>query len=318
MGKLIVVCGATGQVGGSIARRMLKEGWKVRAITRNQQGAAAKALAAEGAELESADFDDVASLTKAFKGANAVFGLTQFWDYILQLGQKGAGEKEYQQMLNIATAAQHTEGLEHFILHSLPAGEKVTDGKAFCAHTDYKDHAVDEMKKSMPELMKKTTFLWMGFFSSNLWTMLRPVEIPHTYGGHVWLQACPADTVMWVSDVENNVGLTVKYILEKPQISTPAKVICTPVEKVTMADVLKTWTEVSGKRAEYISISEKNAAGIFGIHGQEIADQFKWNSMETDWAKGYHADFVPVEELGIPKNEILSLKQSFEANKEKL
>jgi uncharacterized protein YbjT (DUF2867 family) len=67
MAKLITVCGATGGVGGSVARRMLKEGWIVRAITRNNESTAAKALAEKGAQLVSADYDDVASLEHAFK-----------------------------------------------------------------------------------------------------------------------------------------------------------------------------------------------------------------------------------------------------------
>lgn len=67
MTKLIVVCGATGQLGGSVARRMLNEGWRVRAITRNVNGQAAQALAAKGAELASADYDDEASLAEVFK-----------------------------------------------------------------------------------------------------------------------------------------------------------------------------------------------------------------------------------------------------------
>ena len=32
MTKLIVVCGATGGLGGAVARRMLSEGWRVRGI----------------------------------------------------------------------------------------------------------------------------------------------------------------------------------------------------------------------------------------------------------------------------------------------
>jgi len=50
-----------------VARRMLKEGWSVRAITRNTESAAAKALAEQGAQLVSANYDDVASLEQAFK-----------------------------------------------------------------------------------------------------------------------------------------------------------------------------------------------------------------------------------------------------------
>jgi NAD(P)-dependent dehydrogenase (short-subunit alcohol dehydrogenase family) len=67
MAKTIIVCGATGGLGGSVARRMLNEGWKVRAITRNKDSAGAKALLEAGAELASADYDDVESLEGAFE-----------------------------------------------------------------------------------------------------------------------------------------------------------------------------------------------------------------------------------------------------------
>lgn len=67
MAKTIVVCGATGGLGGSVARHLLKEGWKVRGITRNKDSAGATALVEAGAELASADYDDVASLEAAFQ-----------------------------------------------------------------------------------------------------------------------------------------------------------------------------------------------------------------------------------------------------------
>jgi uncharacterized protein YbjT (DUF2867 family) len=70
MAKLISVCGATGGVGGSVARRMLKEGWSVRAVTRNTESTAAKALAELGAQLTTANYDDVTTLEKAFKVRN--------------------------------------------------------------------------------------------------------------------------------------------------------------------------------------------------------------------------------------------------------
>jgi hypothetical protein len=55
MAKLIVVCGATGGLGGAVARRMLSEGWRVRGITRNKDSAGAKILIEAGAELASAN-----------------------------------------------------------------------------------------------------------------------------------------------------------------------------------------------------------------------------------------------------------------------
>jgi NAD(P)-dependent dehydrogenase (short-subunit alcohol dehydrogenase family) len=66
--KIIAVTGATGSQGGGVVNVMKKTpGWKVRAITRNPGSDAAKKLAAEGIEVVQADFDDEASLLKAFK-----------------------------------------------------------------------------------------------------------------------------------------------------------------------------------------------------------------------------------------------------------
>jgi uncharacterized protein YbjT (DUF2867 family) len=67
--KIIAVTGATGAQGGGVVNVMKKTpGWKVRAVTRNPDSDAAKALAADGSvEVVRADFDDEASLAKAFE-----------------------------------------------------------------------------------------------------------------------------------------------------------------------------------------------------------------------------------------------------------
>jgi len=136
MAKLIVVCGATGGLGGSVARRMLQEGWKVRGITRNKDSAGAKALVEAGAELASANYDDVASLETAFEGANAVFGVTNFYEFFLDIGPMAAAKKETQQLVNIATAANKISTLEHMILHTLHSGEKLSGKGHYVPHMD--------------------------------------------------------------------------------------------------------------------------------------------------------------------------------------
>ena len=77
--KLIVVTGATGQQGGATAKHLLKQGWRVRALTRDPQGAAAQALAFAGAEVVAGNMDDRASLDQAFAGAYGVFSVQNFW-----------------------------------------------------------------------------------------------------------------------------------------------------------------------------------------------------------------------------------------------
>jgi uncharacterized protein YbjT (DUF2867 family) len=67
--KIIAVTGATGAQGGGVVNVLKKTpGWKVRAITRNPESDAAEKLAADGSvEVVRADFDDEASLVKAFE-----------------------------------------------------------------------------------------------------------------------------------------------------------------------------------------------------------------------------------------------------------
>ena len=61
----ITVTGATGSQGGAVVQAILKRGkFRVRAVTRNPESSAAKALASQGCEVVKADMTDEASLVK--------------------------------------------------------------------------------------------------------------------------------------------------------------------------------------------------------------------------------------------------------------
>src|ERR1700737_2764514 len=83
--KVIAVVGATGAQGGGLVRAILndKNGpFTARAITRNVNSAKAKAWADAGAEVVTADLDDVKSLRKAFEGPPGAFCVTNFWEHL--------------------------------------------------------------------------------------------------------------------------------------------------------------------------------------------------------------------------------------------
>jgi uncharacterized protein YbjT (DUF2867 family) len=73
--RIIAVVGATGLQGSAVTRRLLKDHWRVRALTRNPQGKKARALAQLGAEVVEADMSDPASLERAFGGVYGVFSV---------------------------------------------------------------------------------------------------------------------------------------------------------------------------------------------------------------------------------------------------
>ena len=74
-GRAIAVVGATGLQGTAVTRRLLQEGWRVRALTRNPDGKRARAIAALGADVVSADSEDQASLERSFAGVHGVYNV---------------------------------------------------------------------------------------------------------------------------------------------------------------------------------------------------------------------------------------------------
>lgn len=71
----VLVFGATGQQGGSVASALLKAGWPVRALLRNPRSAKAVALEDAGVELVQGDFADDRSIRDAMKDIYGVFSV---------------------------------------------------------------------------------------------------------------------------------------------------------------------------------------------------------------------------------------------------
>ncbi|MFC7555247.1 NmrA family NAD(P)-binding protein [Pseudoroseomonas wenyumeiae] len=71
----ILIFGATGQQGGSVASALLKTGWRVRAFVRNLGSPRSVALHDAGAELVQGDLADLGSIRSAMRGAHGVFSV---------------------------------------------------------------------------------------------------------------------------------------------------------------------------------------------------------------------------------------------------
>jgi uncharacterized protein YbjT (DUF2867 family) len=115
--KRTLVFGATGNIGGAVARELLKRGWSVRAVTRNPSSEKALALAELGAEIYQADMDDRPSLEAVFDGIRRVFSV-QNWT-------TSGTEGEVRQGKLVADVA-HAAGVEHLVYGSAGTGEPNT------------------------------------------------------------------------------------------------------------------------------------------------------------------------------------------------
>jgi uncharacterized protein YbjT (DUF2867 family) len=122
--RIIAVTGATGQQGGAVTRKLLTEGWKVRALTRDFNKPAAQELKVLGAELVTGDMDNRAELDAAFQGAYGVFSVQNFW--LPNVGYEG----EIRQGKNVADAAK-AAGIEHLVYSSVGAAHRGMGQKHF-------------------------------------------------------------------------------------------------------------------------------------------------------------------------------------------
>src|SRR5450759_2086088 len=71
--QTILVTGATGRQGGAVARHLLADGWRVRALLRDASKPAAGVLAEQGIELVRGDLDEPASLERTLTGVYGVY-----------------------------------------------------------------------------------------------------------------------------------------------------------------------------------------------------------------------------------------------------
>ena len=114
---VILVTGATGQQGGAVARELLAKGHKVRAMTRQPDGEAARALKKLGAEVVSGDLNDAASFERALAGAWGVFAVQNTWEAGVEL--------EETQGKRIAEVARK-QNVQHFVYASVASAHRKT------------------------------------------------------------------------------------------------------------------------------------------------------------------------------------------------
>jgi uncharacterized protein YbjT (DUF2867 family) len=164
--RIIVVFGATGAQGGGLARAILVDrdrAFTVRAVTRKPNSQQARALAAAGAEVVTADLDDSESIERAMRGAAGAFCVTNFWDHC-------SPEKELRQATTLAESARRA-GVEHVIWSTLEDTRAFIppDGKLMpvffqsynVPHLDAKGEANREFtRRGVPVTLLYTSVYW--------------------------------------------------------------------------------------------------------------------------------------------------------------
>ena len=202
----LTVLGATGTQGASVidAFRPLMPTWTIRAITRNPASPAAQALQSSGIEVMKADASDATSLTTAFANTTAIFAVTDYWAPFShptpskpahQSLRHYAYETEIAHGRNIADAASRIPTLTHFIWSGLPSPKKWSKGKYDgVLHFDSKGMITEYIRERHPELARRMSVVYVGFYVSNLlaFELMRPRKVSQR---EPWECSQNADTV---------------------------------------------------------------------------------------------------------------------------
>lgn len=256
--RIILVTGATGAQGGSVARHLLARGrFGVRALTRNPASEAARALTAAGAEVVQGDLADRASLRAALKGCYGAFGVTNFWEH---------QERERELGKNLVNALAGSE-VEHAVLSTLPYAKKLTSGALPVPHFDIKG----EMEEYARSLGLPATYVHVAFYYENFLTVYppRPGEDGRYHFGFP-----QGETSLAAVSVED-IGGVVAVIFERPGEYLGKRVGIVGDDRPTAAYALA-MTRASGKPVVYDFIPRETFAA-FGFPGAEdLANMFEF------------------------------------------
>lgn len=268
--KTIVVVGATGNQGGSVARTFLKfPHWKVRVTTRNPSSPAAQVLEALGAEVVQADLSNPDTLTKAFHNAHAIFLNTDFWmtystltaTVMSQEGRASDEEKPepskvaYQTEIfhgkNAAESAAKIPTLERLVYSALPAITKLTNAKYQTNHADSKGAVVDYIETELPHLAQKTSFIYLGAYNTN--PLLSP-RLDPSDGRYRYLLPLSKAARMPIINAKESTGLFVRALIEDEAPGT--KLLAYDNNSyLAYGEICDIWSRASGQEVDFKTVT---------------------------------------------------------------
>ena len=251
--KVIAVLGATGNQGGSVITALLPHSDKftVVGVTRNTSSDAAKALAAKGVKLVTADVTDKSSLVKAFEGVWGVFGNTNSYDSSV-LGQDDI-DAEVGLGKNVVDAAVEAKA-SVLVWSSLPSSKILTQGKYHVPHFQSKA-VVAEYALSKSSSTFKPTIVIAPSFHENLLTM-GPRPSQANDGSFNTANSLSADVVLPHYSVVDDTGKYVTDIFLHPE-QNAGKTIEMLGEWASFGDIAKVFSKVFNKKVTHVTLPEK-------------------------------------------------------------
>ena len=273
--KIIAVVGATGLQGKGVVNALKKNGsFKVRAISRNPSKYSGNAD-----EAVKGDLSDLGSLSEAFKDANGVFVVTNFWEGADEIAQG-----------KIAIEAAKKANVSHFVWSTLPNVEEISKGKFNVPHFTGKAK-VDELVKNAG--FKHFTFVQPPFYYQNFVGMMGPQ--PQQDGTLGWtLPIDRSKKVIHMADI-NDLGKVVTGAFLNPEKTGNGTYLSLATELNSFNDILETF-KANGKDYSFNQVPTDVFSGFFEGAG-EIAQMLAYFEVHSYMGPNSDAQIRMAEEI---------------------
>ncbi len=197
--RTIAVIGATGAQGGGVVRALQERGqFKVRALTRNPDGA--RGLADE---VVAADLTRPETLGPALEGVYGVFTNTNSF---------GGPDTDEIAQGTAAVKAARTAGVEHYVWSTLPNVERISDGAYNVPHFSNKAKVNEAVENAG---FRYHTFVEPPFYFQNLNSPMYPTN-PGPDGTPTWSVPMQSDVRgIHIGDI-TELGNVVSGVFEQP------------------------------------------------------------------------------------------------------
>ncbi|XP_025047971.1 nmrA-like family domain-containing protein 1 isoform X1 [Alligator sinensis] len=265
--KLIVVFGATGAQGGSVARALLEDGtFQVRVVTRNPRKKAAVELKQKGAEVVKGDQDDEQTLEPALKGAYGAFVVTNYWEHCSKEKEVAQGKLLADMMKRLALCYVVYSGLENV--------NKLMEGRLEVLHFDGKG----EVEEYFRMIGVPMTSVRLPFYFENFLTVFRPQK---ARDGEDYELAIPLGETPMAGMAVADLGPVVVHLLKSPKEYVGQDLgLCT--SKFTVEEYAATLSRHTGKAVKDAKISAEDYEKLGFPGAQELANMFRFYAMNPD------------------------------------
>lgn len=266
--RIIAVIGATGQQGGAVARHLLAAGdWTVRAVVRDPDADAARALADAGAELVVADLDQPETLRSAFQNAHGVYSVQNF------MGPDGI-DGEIRQGIAVADAAKDA-GVAHLVYASIDGAERDSGVPHFDSKFTIEQHitAIDQ----------PSTMLRLVAFMDNFGTY----AVPPMIDGEIVIAWPPKAGTRIQLVAAEDIGAIAALVFADPERFI-GETVQAAGDEMSMTEMAQAFANVTGIPARY----EESDIEQVRAYSEDLAHMYEFFEQ-----KGFRADLAAVRAL---------------------